>query len=77
MMQRNRLASIDIFSVGMDPGAGEVATLHRSGTGRDGVASRGIGHLRLVRRQFITASENAQTGLQNRSTVNACIQWIV
>jgi hypothetical protein len=53
----------------MDPGAGEVATLDRTGTERDGVASRVFGRLRLVRRQFITASKHAQIGLQNRSMV--------
>jgi len=53
----------------MDPGAGEVATLRRAGTESDGLANRGFGRLRLVPRQFITASKHAQIGLQNRSMV--------
>jgi hypothetical protein len=61
----------------MDPDAGEVATLHRTGTQRDGVASLGFGHLRLVRRQFITASKHAQIELHNRSMLKGCIQSLV
>ena len=61
----------------MDPGAGEVAILDRTETGRDGVASRVFGRLRLVRRQFITASKHGQIGLQNRTMVEGGIQSLV
>ncbi len=61
----------------MDPDAGEVATLHR--TGRETMAgpAGAFGHLRLVHRLFITAQENAHIGLQNRSMVKFCIQSLV
>jgi hypothetical protein len=61
----------------MDPAAGEVATLRRAGTGRDGVAGPGFGRLRLVPRQFITASKHARIGLQNRSMVEDAMLSLV